>query len=47
MKFQFYNEKEYRAPICKVYSVNLEGTIATMSSGDEVPPTPEDGWGDL
>ena len=47
MKFNFNTEKEYTAPVCIVYSVNLEGAIATMSSGDEVPPTPEEDWGDL
>jgi hypothetical protein len=47
MQFKFTDEREYIAPVCRVYSVNLEGTIATMSSGDEVPPTPEEDWGDL
>lgn len=44
MKFQFNTEKEYLTPVCKVYSVNLEG-VMTTTSGDEVPPTPEDDWG--
>ena len=47
MKFNFDKEKEYVAPFCKVYSVKLEGAIATMSSGDEVDPSPEEDWGDL
>jgi hypothetical protein len=47
MKFNFNTEKGYTAPVCKVYSVNLEGAIATMSSGDEVDPSPEEDWGDL
>lgn len=47
MNLVFDTQKEYLAPACRVYSVNLEGTIATMSSGDEVPPTPEEDWGDL
>ena len=47
MQFKFTDEKEYLAPVCKVYSVNLEGAIAKFSSGDEVDPSPEDEWGDL
>ena len=47
MTIHFDTLEEYLAPICIVYSVNLEGAIATMSSGDEVPPTPEEDWGDL
>ena len=47
MKFNFDKEKEYITPVCKVYSVKLEGAIATMSSGDEVDPSPEEDWGDL
>lgn len=47
MQFKFTDEKEYIAPWCKVYSVNLEGAITTMSSGDEVDPSPEEDWGDL
>ncbi|MBP5518155.1 MAG: hypothetical protein J6X91_05835 [Bacteroidales bacterium] len=47
MKFNFNTEKEYTAPVCRVYSVNFESTIATLSSGDEVDPSPEEDWGDL
>ena len=42
-----HKREEYAKPFCKVYSVKLEGTIATMSSGDEVDPSPEEDWGDL
>ena len=42
-----HKREEYAKPFCKVYSVKLEGAIATMSSGDEVDPSPEDDWGDL
>lgn len=47
MKFNFNSKKEYTAPVCRVYSVNLEGAIAKLSSGDDVPPAEEDDWGDL
>ncbi len=46
MKYNFNKEKEYTAPFCKVYSINLEGAIA-KTSGEEVDPTPEDPWGEL
>lgn len=47
MNLNFDKEMEYLAPVCKVYFVNLEGAIATLSSGDDVPPAEEDDWGDL
>ena len=47
MRLCYFKEEEYVAPVCKVYSVNLEGAIATISSGDDVPPAEEDDWGDL
>ncbi len=46
MQLEFINSEEYVAPVCKVYSINLEGTIATLS-GEEVDPSPEEDWGDL
>ena len=47
MKKKLLNEDGYVAPVCKVFSINLEGAIAKFSSGDEVDPSPEDDWGDL
>ncbi len=41
MNLVFNKEGEYTSPICRVYSVNLEGAIASYSTGDgpvdEVP----------
>ena len=47
MQFKFTDEREYIAPVCNLYSIKLEGTIATMSSGGEVPNSVEEDWGDL
>ena len=46
MQLKFIETEEYVAPLCKVYSVALEGSITTLS-GEEVDPSPEDDWGDL
>ncbi len=40
-----HKEMEYTKPVCKVYSINLESVIAI--SGDQVDPTPEEGWGEF
>ncbi|MBP5390995.1 MAG: hypothetical protein J6Y40_02805 [Bacteroidales bacterium] len=37
MNLLFNKEEEYTSPVCRVYSVNLEGAIATISSSSEVP----------
>ena len=47
MQLEFIKHEEYTAPNCRIYSVNLEGAIATFSYGDNVPPAEEDDWGDL
>ena len=41
-----YTRKEYAAPVCKLYSVALEGIMA-FSSGKEVDPSKEVDWEDL
>ena len=45
MSLLFNKEEEYTSPVCRVYSVNLEGVIATSdpSAGD----ADEDEWGNL
>ncbi len=45
MQLKLIKSEEYLAPVCKVYSINLEGVIAV--SGEEVNPSPEDEWGTL
>ena len=37
MNLLFNKQEEYTSPKCRVYSINLEGAIATVSSGGEVP----------
>ena len=35
MKYNFDTEKEYAAPVCKVYSVMVESVIAISTPEDE------------
>ena len=37
MKYNFDTEKEYAAPVCKVYSVMVESVIAISTPEDEDP----------
>lgn len=48
MSLFFNKEEEYTSPLCRVYSVNLEGAIANTSGGaggNEVPPVEEEDEG--
>lgn len=40
MKFNFDTEKEYTAPVCKVYSITTESVIA------QSPNSSDDGYDD-
>lgn len=42
MNLVFNKIEEYTTPVCRVYSVSLEGAIASFSSGSEVPGVPSD-----
>ena len=42
MNLVFNKDGEYTSPTCRVYSVNLEGAIATVSGENGTPVD----WGD-